>query len=425
MKKFIYPLAAVAALFTGNLYAQDAISTVDKKGDSKYDCVTTVTQDNRTLDFEGTVVTQEFTACTTGDLGQVVVKVKGASENATYSAELVDNRGAVLDAVDFDKRDVKDGYLALQLGATLQEGKTYSLQITAPQNKALALRYKLGAMGTLTKDGAPVRGKLTATFGIKNNDSQIVDGSASRGQEADKPGTRGLSNQCKVAVNGHNERIRLERHGHGVSQKFTSCSYGVLQQVSFKVQASFEDFQGQFKVMDANGENLHSQRINSRNITNGLLTLPLNIVVEEGEQLQLAIRALNDTRISFHGNSNAYVGECKRNGSEAPNMEFTAYIKEVEKQDETLSRSAAKTEVTTYPNPFSDRISVRLENAKEGTAVVQLLDFSGNVLRSDVIEVKDASEEISFDTNSISRSGYYALRIIQGDNVKNVTVMKR
>ena len=151
----------------------------------------------------------------------------------------------------------------------------------------------------------------------------------------------------------------------------------------------------------------------------------MNIVVEEGEQLQLAIRALNDTRISFHGNSNAYVGECKRNGSEAPNMEFTAYIKEVEKQDETLSRSAAKTEVTTYPNPFSDRISVRLENAKEGTAVVQLLDFSGNVLRSDAIEVKDASEEISFDTNSISRSGYYALRIIQGDNVKNVTVMKR
>jgi hypothetical protein len=42
-----------------------------------------------------------------------------------------------------------------------------------------------------------------------------------------------------------------------------------------------------------------------------------------------------------------------------------------------------------------------------------------------VIDVKDASEEISFDTNSISRAGYYALRIIQGDDVKNVTVMKR
>ena len=85
----------------------------------------------------------------------------------------------------------------------------------------------------------------------------------------------------------------------------------------------------------------------------------------------------------------------------------------------------AGTKVTTYPNPFSDHISVRLENAKDGNAVVQLLDFSGNVLRSDVIDVKDATEEISFDTNSISRAGYYALRIIQGDDVKNVTVMKR
>jgi hypothetical protein len=96
-----------------------------------------------------------------------------------------------------------------------------------------------------------------------------------------------------------------------------------------------------------------------------------------------------------------------------------------ELQDETSDNIDAVTKVTTYPNPFTDRVSVRLENAKEGNAVVQLLDFSGNVLRSDVIDVKDASEEISFDTNSISRAGYYALRIIQGDDVKNVTVMKR
>ena len=46
-------------------------------------------------------------------------------------------------------------------------------------------------------------------------------------------------------------------------------------------------------------------------------------------------------------------------------------------------------------------------------------------LRADLIEVKDAEGEITFDTRDIERAGYYALRVIQGDSVKNITIMKR
>ena len=69
MNKFIYPLAAAAALFTGNLFAQEAaLSSAENNTTSMYDCVKTVSDANRTLDFEGGVITQEFTACTTGQL---------------------------------------------------------------------------------------------------------------------------------------------------------------------------------------------------------------------------------------------------------------------------------------------------------------------------------------------------------------------
>ena len=68
---------------------------------------------------------------------------------------------------------------------------------------------------------------------------------------------------------------------------------------------------------------------------------------------------------------------------------------------------------------------MRLENAVDGKAIVQLLDFSGNVLRSDLIYVKNAEGEITFQTRDIERPGYYALRVIQGDHVKNITIMKR
>ena len=158
----------------------------------------------------------------------------------------------------------------------------------------------------------------------------------------------------------------------------------------------------------------------------GELFIPVNIRVEEGERLTMRIEALNNSGLVLQGNSKFFVGNSTKNGAELDlNLEFSAHIEKVAFQDETPSRGDVDTQVTTYPNPFTNHISVRLENAKEGNAVVQLLDFSGNVLRSDVIDVKDATEEISFDTNSISRAGYYALRIIQGDDVKNVTVMKR
>ena len=45
---------------------------------SMYDCVKTVSDANRTLDFEGGVITQEFTACTKGQLVRTI-SVKGAS----------------------------------------------------------------------------------------------------------------------------------------------------------------------------------------------------------------------------------------------------------------------------------------------------------------------------------------------------------
>ena len=77
------------------------------------------------------------------------------------------------------------------------------------------------------------------------------------------------------------------------------------------------------------------------------------------------------------------------------------------------------------PQPLLDRISVRLENVNEGKAVIQLLDFSGNVLRSDMVFVKNHEGEITFETRDIERPGYYALRVIQGDSVKNTTIMKR
>ena len=425
MNKFLFPLAAFAALSTGNLFAQEAnlSNSQNDAASSAYDCVQSVSSHNKTLGFQGGVITQEFTACTTGSLKQVVLTVKNATEKAVYTAELVNSRGEVIDVTRFGKADLMQNTLKLNLSAPVKAGKTYSLQITAPEGKPLAMRYLQGPMGSLWDNGSPVRGQLAGTFGFEARELNDVDG-MTEGRGEDAAQNRGMEDQCRVGVNGHDGRVRLSQTGHGVTQTFTTCSKGTLDLLTVKVQASFDDFTGRFFVKTADGEDLYTQNISARNIENGVLSLPLNIKVEEGEQLMFGIKTIHDRRIALQSNSEGTAGTCKLNGATMEaNLEFTAYI--TEKEDISARAEIVDTKVTTYPNPFADQISVRLEDAKEGKAVVQLLDFSGNVLRADLIEVKDAEGEITFDTRDIERAGYYALRVIQGDSVKNITIMKR
>jgi hypothetical protein len=425
MNKFIFPLAAAAALFTGNLFAQEAAisNSQSDAATSAYDCVKAVSGDNKTLGFQGGVVTQDFTACTTGALKEMVLTVKNATEGAVYLAELVNGRGDVIDMTRFGKSDFVQETLTLNLNAPVKEGKKYTLQITAPEGKPLALRYLQGPMGTLWKDGEAVRGQLTATIGFESRELADVD-AMNEGRGETGPQNRAMEDQCKVAVNGHDGRLPLSAMSHRITQSFTACSKGVLEHINVKVLSSYPDFMGRLTIRTAEGEELYTQNISARNIENGTLSLPLNIRVEQGEQLVIGIKNDYNTRIAFHANSEGNVGTCKLNGSpKNTNLEFTAYIAEVD--DVAARAELVETKVTTYPNPFADRISVRLENAKDGKAIVQLLDFSGNVLRSDLIFVKNAEGDITFETRDIERPGYYALRVIQGDDVKNITIMKR
>jgi hypothetical protein len=426
MKKFIFPLAAAAALFSGNLFAQEAtMSNLSKEASSAdaYTCVKSVTEHNKTLGVQGGVVAQEFTACTSGTLKLVELKVKNASENAVYLAQLVDYRGEVLDYTRFSKNDLNDQALKLNLSGRMIEGKTYSLHIAAPEGKPIAFRYLQGPMGTLWNDGDPVRGTLAGTFGFAGMPE--LEGISDKDRGTAAPETRGLANQCKVAVNGHDGRVRLNGLGNGTTQSFEACSAGTLEHISVKVQSSFEDYEGRFYVKTMTGETLFNRNINARDIVNGTLNVPLNIRVYSGEQLNFGIKALGDHRIALHSNSNGDAGICKMNGAVVDaNLEFTAFIAEAN-TDATPRSESVDTKVTTYPNPFVNQISVRLENAKEGKAIVQLLDFSGNVLRSDMIFVKNTEGQITFETRDIERPGYYALRVIQGDDVKNITIMKR
>jgi len=421
-------VALAATMFTSSLFAQEAAlaSAQTDAVANPFDCVRTVATSDRTLGFEGGVVTQTFKACTNGALQNVSLNVKNASPGAAFLVELRDDRGEVLDLTRFTQADIKESTVSLNLSAPVKQGATYALMISAPESYPLALRYLQGPAGSLFKEGDPVRGELSATFGFKSHDLVEADEAVDFGRAGEAaPQNRGMEGQCKVDVNGHNGRFRLTTTGHNVTQTFSACSRGVLDMISVKVQGSFGDFTGRFFVRTADGsQTLYAQEISARNIENGELIIPMEVRVEAGETYMFGIKTIRDRRISLYNNSDDRVGTCRLNGApQEANVEFTAYI--AESNDVEAREELMDTKVITYPNPFADRLNIRLEGAKEEKAIVQLLDFSGNVLRSEIVNVKDHQGQVTFNTREIMRPGYYALRVIQGTEVKNITVMKR
>ena len=423
MKKFLFPLAAFAALSTGNLFAQEAALSNSDAPASAYDCVQENKAQDRSLDVQGAVMASSFTACTDGTLSNVALTLKGATDNTWFLAEIRDASGNILDDTRFTSRNIRQNVLVLDLEAEVKNGANYSLQVTSPENGNISYRYEHGPMGTLVKDGSPVRGKLTAALGFNNDKfDQIEAQYVGRGGDA-QPETRGMANECKVAVNGHDNRISLSEAGHSVTQSFQACATGDLTHITIAIQRSFEDFSGRAFVKNGSGDVLSVTNLDARDIVKGTLSMPLDLEVNAGEELTVAVKVLGESRLGIFSNSNGNAGSCAINGVEVnANVEFTAFISE----DRTgTPQDLEAASITTFPNPFADRISVHMKHAPEGKVVVQLLDFSGNMLRSDMLFVKDSEGNITFNTRDIERPGYYALRIIQGDQVKNMTSLKR
>ena len=70
------------------------------------------------------------------------VTAKSLTDGATYGAQIVNSFGYVMDRTSFGNDDLNNGTITLDLNVEVHYGKTYSLQLTAPQDKPMGLRYE-------------------------------------------------------------------------------------------------------------------------------------------------------------------------------------------------------------------------------------------------------------------------------------------
>lgn len=430
MNKFYSTLAALAVFTTGNLLAQEQTSPTNalEGTTSAYDCSYKVKDANKTILLNGSTATQIFSACTDGKLMEVTLNVKGLNDRGTYTVEVRSMNGLVLDVARFKQGQVVDGQVVLPMETRVKSGLSYILNVSADIGFDLSLRAKQGPMGTLTIDGSPYRGKLVGEFGFKSIEAIGLSNDEGRaGQTNDDNGIgseKSANGLCNTEVFAHTGRIPTT--GETIGQTFTACATGTLEQISYQLQHIDGDFVGRVSLRDERNNSLLTQEVSARNVKNGLLIIPMSEKVREGSEYTILLKSNHGTRLAVLANDNAAdaLGTCTFNGTALQtNVCFSALVKE-KTNDNTSSYSGTDLKVTAYPNPFQNELGIRVDGIEEGKVIVQLLDFAGNVLRADLININPDNKVINFNTDDLNDLGFYSIRVVHGKKVTHTTVIK-
>jgi hypothetical protein len=80
-------------------------------------------------------------------------------------------------------------------------------------------------------------------------------------------------------------------------------------------------------------------------------------------------------------------------------------------------------DMTVYPNPATDALTIDLSLAQAEKLTVQLVDVTGKVLKQSVVEGNDGANQIRFDIQGVAK-GLYLLQVStpSGTSVRKVTV---
>ncbi len=91
----------------------------------------------------------------------------------------------------------------------------------------------------------------------------------------------------------------------------------------------------------------------------------------------------------------------------------------------SVSFDANEVEVTTFPNPFIDRINVKLNNAKAtGDYEIKLINLNGQTMHQSEVSLSGSEETASIQLSEALANGYYIIQVTGENEVKSVKVLK-
>ncbi|MBP9187617.1 MAG: T9SS type A sorting domain-containing protein, partial [Bacteroidia bacterium] len=90
-----------------------------------------------------------------------------------------------------------------------------------------------------------------------------------------------------------------------------------------------------------------------------------------------------------------------------------------------VNTEALTSEITAYPNPFNDKLTVTISDAKAGVATIEVMDLSGRLMYSVNQTIDNGNQTLTINELSNLSQGVYFVRISTSGNTKVVKMIKQ
>lgn len=222
-------------------------------------------------------------------------------------------------------------------------------------------------------------------------------------------------------------------------QTFRACSNGMMESLYLNVLESPNDNSLGVQLYDPQMNLLSNNRIEIKEGQTGIIKIKMPVLLTEGLEYLIGIRG-NDCRIklgavrlsesdgsfavggwNLAGQLEFAVGQTDRN-VEAANT-GRVDIPNIQGDGSATDNPLADSFIA-FPNPFQGELNIEFTKALEGETQIVLSDLSGNVISREVRTNVQWGERVTVAPRYDLLPGVYAVRILNGTNVTNYTVLK-
>lgn len=223
-------------------------------------------------------------------------------------------------------------------------------------------------------------------------------------------------------------------------QSFRACSNGTLESIYINILENPQTTELGVQLYDAQYNLLANNMMHLEEGMNGILKVKMPVLVSEGVEYIIALRVFNYSKIKFGavrltesdgtfsvggwnlaGQLEFAVGQTDRNVDEA-------YTGRIDQQNVINDGSATDDNLAdafvAFPNPFQNELNIEFTKALKGETQIVLSDLSGNIISREVRTDVQWGERITLAPRYDLLPGVYAVRILNGTNVTNYTVLK-
>jgi hypothetical protein len=407
-------------------------------------CKTEQDNINTAIYVEG-MLTQSFRTCSKGAISYIEVIASIDFDGGTVDVAIMDDTFTPKALQTFTPANYNGTSLILDnLAIPTLKNEEFTLVVRAMNGASCVIPGTDDA--TLFVGGARLHGEeisknVKFSTGVRgatpNLNNALQDGRKADADSPDVPNNAMSRSAAGLDLEVSGDCASAQRQSNGVLnvnggtflQTFTTCERGRIVEAKIATPYVEEGFEYEYALMHFNGDIIFGGTFTSEDVTDGELKLTFEKgSVRKGQTVALKVTCPEDARIALLaiGVSNANYGRLYINGqSLAFNVAMAAGLETALAEDtQSVDDGRDALEISAYPNPFGESLSVQVRGTLLDGALLQVLDHQGMPVKTLGLVSGELEGPVRLDNLGDLRPGIYSLRLLNGRKAVSLRILK-